>query len=881
LSDAELAECLTEDTIQAFADGRLDAAAVRALELHARHCADCGALVAMALAAVHGSAPRAAAPQGLSRGATLGRYVVLGPVGSGGMGDVFAAYDPELDRRVALKLLRSNPEGASARSRSRLLREAKAIAKLSHPNVVVVHDAGTYDERVFVAMEFVEGQTVAAWLAAGSRSQREILEVFAAAARGLGAAHAAGLVHRDFKPQNVMVGAGGKVRVMDFGLARTIGDEAADSSPAVADDASSLPAGIAQPVEATLTATGELLGTPLYMAPEQFRGQRTDARTDQFSFCVALYQALYGEHPFRADRLADLMTDVIAGTVKPPPPRTTVPMWLRRVLLRGLSTDPAPRWPSMDALLDALDHDPARTRRRRLAVGAGLIGAVAVAGVIWGTNRRLESPCQAGPRRLAAVWEVGGAGPLRDRVRKAFVATGLTYAAETWGRAEAVLDEYAGRWLGAYRDACEATNVRHDQSTEVLNLRMACLDERLTGLRALVDVLGTADKETVSRAVDAASALPPLDRCADVKQLLDRVEPPRDQATRARVDAIRERAAVVDALNATGKHTQALERGRALIGDARAIGYRPLIAELLQRLWTFTDVDQYAGEAAKDLNEAVLLALSSRRDDVAAQATALLSGIVGYMLARHEEGERWAELATALVDRLGPGYDRVRAWVLQTESAIALQANDLDRSLDYARQALALKQRVLPPNSPDFCSALTDVGEALYRKGDFEGALSYNAQARQVYVAAYGPSSPWQAILLSNRGEYLSALGRLQEALELFRQALAMWEAQLGPDHPSLGYPLTGIGAALWKLGRADEAVAPLERALRIREAHEPDPPTVAETRLALARALWDSGRDRARARRLAEQAREAYDRAKSTARPAQETRAWLAAHPQ
>jgi len=250
----------------------------------------------------------------VSRGASIGRYLVLDHVGSGGMGDVFAAYDPELDRKIALKLLRAEGEARGERGRGRLLREAKAIAKLSHPNVVVVYDAGTYDDRVFVAMEFVEGQTLAAWLAERPRAAREILTVFEAAARGLSAAHAAGLVHRDFKPQNVMVGAGGKVRVMDFGLARPIAAEEAprDGAP-VAAKVAPLDSG------APLTLTGELLGTPLYMAPEQFQGLRTDARTDQFSFCVALYQALYGAHPFRAHALTHLMSDVLVGAVQPAP----------------------------------------------------------------------------------------------------------------------------------------------------------------------------------------------------------------------------------------------------------------------------------------------------------------------------------------------------------------------------------------------------------------------------------------------------------------------------------------------------------------------------------------------------------------------------------
>jgi len=324
--------------------------------------------------------PGEAASSALARGASIGRYVVLGLVGRGGMGEVYAAYDPELDRKVAVKLLRVRPgNGVSLNEgRQRTLREAQAIARLSHPNVVVAYDVGTFEDQVFIAMEFVEGNTVTYWLEAGTRSWREILEVFKAAGRGLLAAHEKGLVHRDFKPDNVMVGRDGQVRVMDFGLARQVSEKSgwgAERGPQPLSASTPMPASAATAphappgtppaseggllstvvlhgppppsssddfqsasgaFEAQLTRTGAMMGTPAYMAPEQFSGTATDARTDQFSLCVALYEALYGERPFTGSTMLALRSNVVRGRIREAPAGTKVPTWLRKVLLRGL-----------------------------------------------------------------------------------------------------------------------------------------------------------------------------------------------------------------------------------------------------------------------------------------------------------------------------------------------------------------------------------------------------------------------------------------------------------------------------------------------------------------------------------------------------------------
>ncbi|MCY1057476.1 serine/threonine-protein kinase [Nannocystis sp. SCPEA4] len=312
---------------------------------------------------------RAALFDGSGEAPTIGPYQVLRRLGEGGMGVVYAAYDDKLERKVALKLIRGaalrRPEG-----RARTLREARALARLSHPNVVHVYQVGEVDDEVFVAMEFLTGPTLRAWLAAQSRSWREVLAVFRQAGEGLAAAHRQGVVHRDFKPANVIVGDDGRVRVVDFGLAHFGGE--GEATPALP------PAG--EVTDVLLTQTGAVLGTPAYMAAEQFAGARGDAKTDQFSFCAALYEALYGQRPFTGEDVQALASAVTAGQVRAPKTGPEVPAWLHRAVARGLQPDPAARWPAMDALLQALQ--PATgPRARRMAVALGSALALVAGGL--------------------------------------------------------------------------------------------------------------------------------------------------------------------------------------------------------------------------------------------------------------------------------------------------------------------------------------------------------------------------------------------------------------------------------------------------------------------------------------------------------------------
>jgi tetratricopeptide (TPR) repeat protein len=363
-------------------------------------------------------------PPPLDTGAQIGRYLIIERVGGGAMGDVYGAYDPGLDRKIALKLLKGSDPGNDQTARPRLLREAKAMARVAHPNVIAVHDVGVVDEQIFLAMEFLSGGTLKSWLATGPRGWREVRDVFVAAGRGLAAAHAARLVHRDFKPDNVLLDGQGHPRVVDFGLAR----EAAAPPGEREEGAHAAAATTSGSHLATLTRRGAIMGTPAYMAPEQIAGDATDERTDQFSFCVALYEALYGVRPFRGESLLQQLDNVTEGRLEPIPDDREVPAWIRRAVLRGLRANPAERWESMAPLIAALEDDPAARQHRRRLVGAAvalaLASVVAVTQVVRHRRQALEREIDRRAHDAAQAAEAGRAkaGALRDLRRQAFSA---------------------------------------------------------------------------------------------------------------------------------------------------------------------------------------------------------------------------------------------------------------------------------------------------------------------------------------------------------------------------------------------------------------------------------------------------------------------------
>jgi serine/threonine protein kinase/tetratricopeptide (TPR) repeat protein len=853
--------------------------------------------------------PNAGEP--LPRGAAIGRYMVLGLVGRGGMGDVYVAHDPKLARKVAVKLVRTRGEGGveDAASRMRLLREAQAIAKLSHPNVVVVHDVGTFRDHVFVAMEFVEGQTVAGWLHVAARAWPEVLAVYQAAGRGLAAAHQAGMVHRDFKPENVMVGRDGQVRVMDFGLARQVPDAAGDGGGDGADGDGEAEGAAADPdaeqsLNATmkiggrvpahprspseramlrdkLTQTGTMVGTPAYMAPEQFVSRPTDARSDQFSFCVALYEGLYGCRPFEGKTLVALTTNVLSGSVGDAPPDTKVPAFIRRILLRGLAPDPARRWPSMEALLDALARDPAQARRGVLAASGGVLAAALVVVAVTAGFRvsRPRAPlCSGGAEQLSAVWEVdGGDGPRRVGVRRAFLATSKSYARSALASVEQTLDRYAGAWKTMYEDACMAGHLPGGQAGQAASLRMACLQDRLGRLKAFVDVLAEADPTVVENAPGAASALPALDRCADTRLLGAVAAPPDDGAARARVEAARRDLARVEAMGSAGQCRAGVEAGRKVVADARSLGYQPLEAEALNALARAGHDCLDPGEAVRLYKEALRAAVASRHDEAAVEAAVRLASVLADRLHTAGEARDWLELGRAILRPMGGAHPLLEAWALGASGLVSGREGDRRRALEQLEEALALQERTLGSQHLEVAQALSDVGSALAELGRVEESITYFDRARRLTADLLGPDHPQVAVYLVNRGEALNALRLYDEALDDNRRALEIWKAA-GASGFYLATGDTALAESLLGLDRTREATAHLEEALRLHEASKT--PFFPATRFALARALWPAADQRTRAVALAEEAEAEYERAGADAGRLGEVKAWLRVHP-
>jgi serine/threonine protein kinase len=367
-------------------------------------------------------------------GTRIKQYVLAEVLGAGGMGVVYRAWDPDAKREVALKLVRPTPSVGTPASQghARLLREAQAMARLSHPNTVGVYEVDTADDQVFIAMELIDGVSMGAWLREKPRGWREVVRVMQKAGRGLEAAHQAGLVHRDFKPENVLIGRDGRVCVVDLGLARPVQPPRTEGGHPSQTQAAKLAAIVHNAIDSNLTRTGAVLGTPLYMSPEQHQSEKIDARTDQFSFCVSFYEALYGKRPFAADSRTELVYNVVHGQISAPPPYSRVPPWLHALVMRGLSTSPAARYASMTELLADLDIGASRTWSGWSAVATTVLLTVALA--VWFAPPHIqgppEAPASAAPANLDL--EQGEVGAL---------PAGWQLAEQERGQAAAIVSE--------------------------------------------------------------------------------------------------------------------------------------------------------------------------------------------------------------------------------------------------------------------------------------------------------------------------------------------------------------------------------------------------------------------------------------------------------
>jgi eukaryotic-like serine/threonine-protein kinase len=758
-------------------------------------------------------------------GDQLGRYELLGGLGSGGMGVVFRAHDTQLDREVALKLLK--PASGADDAQLRLRREAQAMAQLAHPNVVQVFevDAVVHGSRVlsFVAMELVEGTTLRTWLKEGSPRTEEVLAAFVQAGRGLAAAHAVGIVHRDFKPDNVLIerltDGGIRVRVMDFGLA-SFGPESSrkDVSAELGPSSSGRVSGSSWS-SGRFTETGLVMGTPAYMAPEQHAGEEVDARSDQFSFCSTLYEALLGVRPYTGATLEEMARSKFEGVLALPQGGKRLPRRLADVLVRGLAPDRDERWPDMATLLHALERARApRGRQRTLAAAIVCL----VPGIVWGLSREDPVRCDDGLEQIEQVWNDDQA----NRVRAAFMATEVGYASDAADHVEAAVGSWIGQWREAKAAACAALLEETVGSSADLDRTMLCLNKARLGLVALVDVLVEADARTVERAAEAVGALVPAVQCADATATAALEPVPGDASHAAEVEASRDTLRRIAAMQAAGGALEALETAEQTLQEARAIAYPPLVAEAAAQLGSLhLRVGAYE-EAVTVLQEAQWTATAARYDEVAASAASNLVFALGYGLSRPDDGLVWARHARAAVDRLPSA--RHEAHLESSLSSLYYRRGDPIKALVHAERSAELEEQLRGAHHPDVALAWTNLGNLLASLGRFDEAVVPLERARELSVALRGERHPSVAAALVGLATIAQLRQRNDEAYALYTEALAIRTDALGERHPLVASLLNNLGSLAHARGDLDDARAHFERVLRIRAHIDPDHPDAA-----------------------------------------------------
>jgi len=794
-------------------------------------------------------------------GARVGRFLVQRHLDEGGMGLIFRALDEELGRPVALKILRAQQTEGSV-GRARLIREAQALAKLSHPNVVTVYEVGEWEGHVFVAMELIEGRTLRGWLKLKRWGWREVIGVFSQAARGLAAAHKAGIVHRDFKLSNALVGLDGRVRVLDFGLALASESLATDqdllaglrpsgspSSPSASgspslsnlsspsgssgssgsssstDSTASIGGGGSSSLLGTsLTIAGTISGTPAYMAPEQLGGGEIDARADQYAFCIALYEGLYRRRPFRGKTIDDRRRELAKGVEPSFPSNVRVPGWLRKILRRGLAVDPDERYPTMDALIADLEKDP--TRRRRWVLGGSVAAVLLLGGgyLIARQEAALTDPCGELSAEIGEVWN----DEHRQALGDAIAATGLGYAGATWERLEPRLDAYAADWSRGRIEACQShQSGAHD--ADLYGLEVRCLARRRSAFRVLIGTLEEADADVLGRAIQAAEGLPTIATCGDVGVLTSEVEPPEDPEVAAEVERLSEVLAQARVEMELRRHAKGLSLSSEVVDRSAELGYRPLEAQALLVHGNLLDIAGEFEPAQEVLRRGVWRADLIRDDELLAQAMSSLIFIISDGLGEYDEAEAWRTHADTVIERLGEGT-RGEARLLATFGQLAMRKSRGDEAVELCSRALEIVERLYGGDDRRSTGAIMALGNAYIAKRNFAEAQALYGRALRINEEQLGPDHPALAGILNNLGSARGMSGDMEGALPIFERALRIKEAVVGPEHASLADALGNIGATYSHQEEHEKALPYMERALLIEErSRGPEHPRVAE----------------------------------------------------
>ena len=741
----------------------------------------------------------------------IGRYRIRGILGRGGMGVVYIGYDENLEREVAIKLVRATAAGGTE-GPTRLKREAKIMAQLSHPNLVAVHEVGEHEGRVYVAMELIKGLTLRRWLRKQDREWRDVLDVYLAAGEGLAAAHKVGVIHRDFKPDNVIVADDGRVRVLDFGLARPVDAPAQRPEPSSDRDA-----------PAHLTMTGTIMGTPAYMPPEQHEGRITDARADQFSYCVSLFEALYGGRPFVGTSVAELAEATTRGEVAERPDNTNVPRKLHEAILRGLRRDPDDRWGSMTELTAELARASRSHAPKLWVAGVGVVVAALVVALLWarsgGGAPPLDDTCRPIARQLGEAWDDAAKAELKQR----FDGLNKPYAGDVYASFVRDVAAYASAWTDAQRQICD----RGTKRNRLLRAQqLTCLDDHLLRLRGYLAAAREVNIEALSLGFEGYGE-PTAAECLNEKVVRARAAAPPANITEAvndqRLRLYRAQAHVAlhqftklarltpylvsmrDASEALHKLGQGAARAEALYYLGRALGY---VGKLDQ--------------AKTVLERAIEIAESNRADTTVA---ALLTRLI-HQRAFH--GGSPAQVK-ALIKRANIALERAGrpAWIsgqlLYTQAHIANLAGHPGKATTFAQRGYNAYSRALPPQSHRLAQIESDLARFAALLGKTDVQRAHLRVALDLYERLLGTKHPHLGELLARLALALdTAPDQRRAGRAAARRALRVLVSAAGQPSPWLGRALVTTGEALEHYGLFGEAADAFAAAARSLQAVAP-----------------------------------------------------------
>lgn len=799
--------CYEEHEVLAFVDGTLSSEACERVEEHVDRCAACRELVVFAARMNDGARTpsfgddRSAEPiaETIAGGelasehpGTAGRYVVLQKLGAGGMGSVYAAYDPKLGRTLALKFLLPSTSSAEAAFRARVLRrEARVLARLRHPNIVEVYDIGSVaGRRPFVAMQMLDGVNLLEWILAASPEFDARFDMLLQAGRGLAAAHAVHVLHCDFKPSNVMITRSHRAVVVDFGLGVRLDDAALTRPP-------SAPSGERMPLEGSSVpaGSGPRGGTPLYMAPEQHRGCPLDVSADQFAFCASAWRVLGGRDAFevsaalpRAQKESALLQRKLEHALTRCP---TLPPALADVLAQGMDPDPKRRHASMDALLEAL------VRARRPSWRRPTLAAVmAASGLLaWALPGAAVDECAARNARAAQRWT----GADREALHAAFMAGAPEYADDAWRSAAARLDGVVARWTEQHERACA---LRSTGDVRRFDLAMQCLRRTDARLEATLEQLRVPSARSIEHATALIEAIPSPQRCLDP---LDSVVPPMSQM-RGRALAVLQVAVDV------GEEAEAIDPLERFVDEARSHGDARAVVEGLLLLGTARRQRSDLDGALAAFEDAAWRALTLDANALVVDAaTRAARGAMEQGTA--DDAQAWLQLARAAARRHGPD-PRVAAVLEAGESVLAEYLGHPSVAIEHARRALASRREAVGSDSVEVLDDRLRLTFALIAGEEIDDAIEEARRAHRLSVELLGRSHPKTIEALAARsmtlevaGDLVGALGPGQEALELSRRVR-------GEVHRQTAKLYRDVGSIFMQRGELDQAQSHFTRAL-------------------------------------------------------------------